>query len=217
MPQSIDFEEMKIRANVYAQIYLNYRICHLGIFTEKFADDFPLDMSDSMVRLVAGMAEMEQNFEEEAEKAYLDFMLEFYSSVPDDNDILTNIITDETLDFPVERQHEIRKLIRTAMNRRLESQKQVEGDDETFEACMHHLDRKSENGLTITVVGYPCTFSFTTQQSLPDFSYGCPVRTELLHQKMEELGIESPTHAYTDYVVEAIEKEGQVEYWHLGS
>ena len=71
---------------------------------------------------------------------------------------------------------------------------------------------------TITVVDYPSSFNFITDKPLPEFYYGCEVRTKLLHEAMESQQIESPCHAYDDYIVEAIDiKPNGSEDWQIGS
>lgn len=71
---------------------------------------------------------------------------------------------------------------------------------------------------TIFVKGYPASFTFETQVSLPEFSYGCDTRTELVQNAMRLQKIRSPHHEYADYIVEIVEPVGQNdELWHLGS
>jgi hypothetical protein len=69
----------------------------------------------------------------------------------------------------------------------------------------------------ITVVGYPDTFSFVTRQSLPEFEWNCPVRRKILHKKLKELDVDSPSHAWTDYGVDEVVKKYNQEFWYLGS
>ena len=82
--------------------------------------------------------------------------------------------------------------------------------------------------MKITVVDYPCTFSFEVSVVLPAFKYGCKTRGLLLAEAMKDQKIDSPMHGYEDYVVEDIErfdKNGKTawgkkvvaEKWHLGS
>ena len=69
----------------------------------------------------------------------------------------------------------------------------------------------------IIINDYPTNFSFKVYEELPEFTFDCPVRTQILHDKMEELQIESPSHDFSDYCVEAIEPFGGGEEWIIGS
>ena len=65
-------------------------------------------------------------------------------------------------------------------------------------------------------IDYPTMFHFNTDK---DFSNN-QERTEYLHEVLKNNKVNSPCHAYTDYVVEAIEpigKKGEREYWAIGS
>jgi len=74
---------------------------------------------------------------------------------------------------------------------------------------------------TIFIKNYPATFSFTTPDILPERpenkSIDCRVRDNMLHRELEKQGINSPNHAYTDYIVELILKHGNNETWIVGS
>lgn len=72
---------------------------------------------------------------------------------------------------------------------------------------------------TIIVQEYPCTFNFKTRKKLPKFRYDCPTRRKILVDAMRRMKIKSPSHLYTDYVVEVIEcyPAENAEVWHLGS
>ena len=67
------------------------------------------------------------------------------------------------------------------------------------------------------IESYPCDFEFTTELELPEFDYGCDVRTNLLHKKMHELQVYSFGHGYEDYIVEMVIEKDNVEIWRLGS
>lgn len=72
--------------------------------------------------------------------------------------------------------------------------------------------------VTISVNNYPSSFKFKTEDDLPEFEYGCSERTNRLHQAMHDLNIDSPCHAYEDYIVEAVKKDkAGNETWTLGS
>lgn len=77
---------------------------------------------------------------------------------------------------------------------------------------------KKQVSLKITIKYYPCTFSFTVLRDFKPFSYeDQDGRSELLLQKMYEMKIHSPSHAYEDYVIENVRKVRGGEHWHLGS
>lgn len=72
----------------------------------------------------------------------------------------------------------------------------------------------------ITIEHYPATFSFNTRAKLPKFnrnSYSCKVRQKLLLKNLKKFNIDSPCHAYEDYVVELVHKTSNGEIWRLGS
>ena len=70
----------------------------------------------------------------------------------------------------------------------------------------------------ISIIGYPCTFKFTVSKPFKPFNYDeDDGRNELLLKKMYELAVESPCHAYEDYVIEIVRKVRGGEHWYLGS
>ncbi len=69
----------------------------------------------------------------------------------------------------------------------------------------------------VVIQYYPATFSFDVRKELPPFEYGCKVRQEILLRQLRRKHIYSPCHAYTDYVIEAVETHHCGEIWHLGS
>lgn len=71
--------------------------------------------------------------------------------------------------------------------------------------------------MQIVVEIYPATFVFQVEEPLPPFKYGCKVRRKILIKEMNLQNIDSPCHAYEDYIVESIEKIPVGERWHLGS
>lgn len=72
--------------------------------------------------------------------------------------------------------------------------------------------------MKISTDGYPAPLEFETEVALPPFEYGCKVRTKLLREKMREQKINSPRHAYDDYVVEVIlQSTKYFEVWGIGS
>jgi hypothetical protein len=73
---------------------------------------------------------------------------------------------------------------------------------------------------TIIVMDYPATFTFNVEVTLPDFEYGCPVRSEILWSELERQNIRSEFHNYEDYIVEIVELPENMpdhEFWFLGS
>ena len=67
---------------------------------------------------------------------------------------------------------------------------------------------------------YPATFTFNVEEPLPDFKYGCPVRTEILWSELARQNIKSECHNYTDYIVEIVrvpENMPDHEFWFIGS
>ena len=71
--------------------------------------------------------------------------------------------------------------------------------------------------MKVKIKFYPDTFSFLTADKLPPFEYGCRTRTELLHKALHDQKIDSPMHAYEDYIVEIVELRSYGEEWTLGS
>jgi hypothetical protein len=69
----------------------------------------------------------------------------------------------------------------------------------------------------IVIEHYPATFIFDVRKELPEFEYGCKVRQEILLRQLKRQNIDSPCHAYSDYVIEHVEKHYTGEYWILGS
>ncbi len=75
----------------------------------------------------------------------------------------------------------------------------------------------------IVVMHYPQTFTFTTNETLTEFNEEteCSLRNRILHDELKRQKIESPYHAYTDYVVEIVETavigDTEIELWTLGS
>lgn len=79
---------------------------------------------------------------------------------------------------------------------------------------------KKNSKYKITVVGYPCTFSFPLPKPLKPYSNDNTDdggRSEILLKKMYQLNVPSPCHAYEDYVIEHVQQFTYGEYWHLGS
>lgn len=100
--------------------------------------------------------------------------------------------------------------------------------------CLAYRDKirtSIEDTVTTTkvkIVSYPTDFEFVTNIALPKFiSSGtvgvdydcemCEVRNQLLHINMKLQKINSPCHAYEDYVVEVVTKTEDGEIWRLGS
>jgi hypothetical protein len=71
--------------------------------------------------------------------------------------------------------------------------------------------------MKIYVVGYPTSFTFDIPGKLPRFDGSCKKRDRILRDAMKRLKVNSPNHAYEDYVVEIVEDTGNGEAWHLGS
>jgi hypothetical protein len=70
----------------------------------------------------------------------------------------------------------------------------------------------------ISVIGYPSTFKFTVSKPFKPFNYDeDDGRNKILLKKMYELSVESPCHAYEDYVIEIVRKVRGGEHWFLGS
>ena len=70
----------------------------------------------------------------------------------------------------------------------------------------------------ISVIGYPSTFKFTVSKPFKPFNYDeDDGRNKILIKKMYELSVESPCHAYEDYVIEIVRKVRGGEHWFLGS
>lgn len=80
----------------------------------------------------------------------------------------------------------------------------------------------------IQVKQYPATFEFNIRTELPPFISGttpeghydaemCEVRNDLLLKHMKRLKVNSPCHAYEDYVVEVVTPTLDGEIWQLGS
>jgi hypothetical protein len=72
----------------------------------------------------------------------------------------------------------------------------------------------------IIIIGYPATFTFNVEEPLPDFRYGCPIRTVILWSELERQNIKSECHNYTDYIVEIVEFSEYMpdhEFWYIGS
>ena len=79
------------------------------------------------------------------------------------------------------------------------------------------------------LIDYPIETYFTVGNDLPDFNYGCPIRTEILHRELEKMDQDplnhkiSDYHNISDYLVEDIEvvtdiKTNEVfEVWIVGS
>ena len=80
------------------------------------------------------------------------------------------------------------------------------------------ISKKNIIPYKISVIGYPCTFKFTVSKPFKPFNYDeDDGRNELLLKKMYELAVESPCHAYEDYVIEIVRKVRGGEHWYLGS
>ena len=77
--------------------------------------------------------------------------------------------------------------------------------------------------MKIKVDTYPETFTFETRAKFPkfvnsgkNFAY-CKNRNAVLLRALKRLNIDSPCHAYEDYVVESVRKTKDGEVWQLGS
>lgn len=70
---------------------------------------------------------------------------------------------------------------------------------------------------TIIINHYPATFTFKVNGELPPFTFGCPVRNEILHCQLLKQKIESPCHAYDEYGVDEVEVFEGGEEWFIGS
>ncbi len=80
------------------------------------------------------------------------------------------------------------------------------------------LQFEETNKTIIKVEIYPATFQFIVDFELPKFEYGCETRGAILSKVMDKLEINSPCHAYEDYIVEGVQTNGvNTEIWQLGS
>jgi hypothetical protein len=79
---------------------------------------------------------------------------------------------------------------------------------------------KKNSKYKITVVEYPCTFSFPLTKAFKPYSDDNPDddgRAQILLKKMYQLNVPSSCHAYEDYVIEHVQQHTHSEYWYLGS
>jgi hypothetical protein len=70
--------------------------------------------------------------------------------------------------------------------------------------------------MKIIFIDYPTNFSFSTNRTFNNNDE----RTEYLHQVLSLHQVNSPSHDYSDYVVEYVEPIGKVnerEFWLIGS
>ena len=80
---------------------------------------------------------------------------------------------------------------------------------------------------TIFIDDYPTNMCFDVRKELPEFTGDCPVRNKILHYQLKKQNVDSPCHAYSDYVVECVEqmnayneladKYEDIEVWVIGS
>ena len=64
---------------------------------------------------------------------------------------------------------------------------------------------------------YPATIYFDVKKQLPPFEYGCKVRQEILLRQLKRWDVNSPCHAYSDYIIEAVDPYYDGEIWIIGS
>jgi hypothetical protein len=79
---------------------------------------------------------------------------------------------------------------------------------------------KNDYNFKISIVSYPCTFSFYVQNKFKTFnseSKNDDGRSNVLLAKMKEFNIPSPAHAYEDYIIEEVRVVKGGEEWILGS
>ena len=70
---------------------------------------------------------------------------------------------------------------------------------------------------TIIINHYPTTMTFNVRQTLPEFTFNCPVRNKILHRRLRRKKVDSPSHSYTDYGVDCITVFDGGEIWEIGS
>jgi len=70
---------------------------------------------------------------------------------------------------------------------------------------------------TIIIEHYPTTMTFKVRKELPEFTFNCPVRNEILHRQLKKQKVDSPCHSYSDYGVDCIESFDGGEVWEIGS
>jgi hypothetical protein len=74
--------------------------------------------------------------------------------------------------------------------------------------------------MLVTVVDYPTTFSFECLEKLPGprCISGLNRRTDIVRQHLAAIHYDAP-HMPEDFVVEKVQtqKNGSLEFWHLGS
>ena len=79
---------------------------------------------------------------------------------------------------------------------------------------------KNINMKKIIVLDFPATFTFKVKQPLPDFKYGCPVRTKILWSELKKQNINSEFHdydGYTIHVARVSEYMPDHEFWFIGN
>ena len=72
----------------------------------------------------------------------------------------------------------------------------------------------------IWIKDYPITIKFKTKEALPEFKYGCQVRTKILRKELKpfikDIQLSVP-HEISDFIVENISTIRNGEIWHVGS
>lgn len=96
-----------------------------------------------------------------------------------------------------------------------------QGSDECMkvavESMMDEINTRITKRKIIIIESYPADMTFEVFDELPEFTFNCPVRNEILLHQLQEQNIDSPCHAYSDYGVDCIEKFDGGEVWSIGS
>jgi len=142
MRKKIDFEIMKIRADVYATMFVENRVLLFALMAFQDTDipsDWDWDTDNPDVRTTYGVAEFYNRMKTEINTAFDSFFITYYDcSLYGDGNPSAPPTTVPDLDLTISEDEldEIRKIMTNAIKKEFQKQKMVYGSGDCYSECL---------------------------------------------------------------------------------